>query len=70
MRPDTPQKYSDILIEGVTGEVWNIVYAKPWKQYFDLKDRKDIPMSFAENIEIQKCTLKCRRRRNIEDAPE
>ena len=70
MRPDTPQKYSDILIEGVKGDVWNIVYVKPWKQYFDLKDRKDIPMSFAENIDIQKCTLKCRRRRNIEEAPE
>ncbi len=70
MRPDTPQKYSDIRIEGVTGEVWNIVYAKPWTQYFDLKDRKDIPMSVAENIEIQKCTLKCRRRRNIEEAPD
>ena len=70
MRPDTPQNYSHILIEGVKGDVWNIVYAKPWKQFFDLKDRKDIPLSVGEHIEIRGCTLKCRRRRNIEEAPE
>lgn len=70
MRPDTPQNYSHILIEGMKGDVWNIVYAKPWKQFFDLKDRKDIPLSVGEHIEIRGCTLKCRRRRNIEEAPE
>ena len=70
MRPDTPQRYSDILVEGVNGQVKNIVYAKPWTQFFDLKGREDIPMSEAENITVQRCTLKCRRRLNVQDAPE
>ena len=70
MRPDTPQRYSDIRIEEVDGKVKSIVYAKPWTQFFDLKGRKDIPLSVAENICIQKCTLQCRQRRNILDAPE
>ena len=70
MRPDTPQRYADILVEGVKGKVRNIVYAKPWTQFFDLKGRKDIPLSVAENICIQKCTLKCRRRLNILEAPD
>lgn len=70
MRPDTPQRYSDILVEDVDGQVRNILYAKPWTQFFDLQGRPDIPFSVAENITIQRCTLKCRRRLNIKEAPE
>lgn len=70
MRPDTPQVYSDILIEGMEGYVRNVIYVKPWTQFFDLKGRKDIPKSFARNITIRDCKLTCKRRRNIEEAPE
>ena len=70
MRPDTPQRYAHILIDGVKGNVRNIVYAKPWTQFFDLKGRKDTPFSVAEDISIQRCTLKCRRRLNIQEAPD
>lgn len=70
MRPDTPQRYAGILVDEVNGQVKNIIYAKPWTQFFDLKDRKDIPLSVAENITVQRCTLKCRRRLNIQDAPD
>lgn len=70
MRPDTPQVYSDILIEGVEGYVRNVIYVKPWTQFFDLKGREDIPKSYARNITIRDCKLTCKRRRNIEEAPD
>ena len=70
MRPDTPQHFSDIVIEGVKGDVRNIVYAKPWTQFFDLGGAKKIPMSYADGIEIRGCKLKCRHRRNITEAPD
>lgn len=66
MRPDTPQHYSDILIEGVKGSVDRIFYVKPWKQFFDLKGRPDIPMSYGSDITIQDCDLKCRVQERIE----
>lgn len=70
MRPDTPQRYAHILIDGVTGDVRNLVYVKPWTQFFDLKDRTDIPLSVAEDIRIENCSLKMRRLRNIVEAPD
>ena len=70
MRPDTPQRYAHILVENVSGEVKNVVYIKPWTQFFDLKGRTDLPISEAEDIRVQSCTLKCVRSRNIEEAPD
>ena len=65
MRPDTPQSYSDILIENVKGNVDRIFYVKPWTQFFDLKGRADIPMSYASRIQIRDCDLKCRIQEDI-----
>ena len=70
MRPDTPQHYAHIRVEEVSGRVKNILYAKPWTQFFDLKGRTDLPVSVAEDITFQRCTLKCRRRRNVVEAPD
>ncbi|MBO4435228.1 MAG: hypothetical protein J5769_07255 [Bacteroidales bacterium] len=70
MRPDTPQRYAHILVENVSGKVKNVVYIKPWTQFFDLKGRTDLPISEADDIRIQCCTLKCTRSRNIVEAPD
>lgn len=70
MRPDTPQHYADILVEDMKGDVRDFLHVKPWTQFFDLKGRPDIPFSFAENITMQRCTLKCRRRFNVVEAPD
>lgn len=70
MRPDTPQHYAHIRIEDVKGKVRSVLYAKPWTQFFDLKGRTDIPKSCASDVLVQRCTLSCRRFRNIVDAPE
>ena len=70
MRPDTPQNYSHIRLEEVDADVKYGIYVKPWTQFFDLKGRKDIPMSYASDISFQRCTLRCRRIKNIVKAPD
>jgi polygalacturonase len=39
LRPDTPQRYEDILIDGITlsGGKGRVLNVAPWKQFFDLK---------------------------------
>jgi len=59
MRPDTPQNYEYILVENITGTVRNFFYVHPWTQFFDLKDRKDIPMSYASHVTLRNCKLTC-----------
>ncbi len=59
MRPDTPQKYEYILLEDIQGKVFCCVDINPWTQFFDLKDRKDIPLSYAEYITIKNCCIEC-----------
>ena len=59
MRPDTPQKYEFITVENIKGQAKNFVYIKPWTQFFDLKGRKDTPLSYAENIKLKNINLSC-----------
>ena len=59
LRPDTPQLYEHILVEDVSGNCRFFVTAKPWTQFYDLKDRKDIPMSYADRITIRDCSVIC-----------
>lgn len=59
MRPDTPQKYEYITIEGVEGKINNFININPWTQFFDLKGRKDMPVSLAEHICMKDCTCEC-----------
>lgn len=70
MRPDTPQRYSHVLVENVKGRVKFVFFVKPWTQFFDLKGRKDIPKSYASDIQIRNNQLRCRRYRLIEEAPD
>ena len=62
MRPDTPQKYEYILVENITGTVGNFFYVHPWTQFFDLKGREDIPMSYGEHITMRNCSVTCTRK--------
>lgn len=59
MRPDTPQHYEYITIEQIKGKVAKFININPWKQFYDLKDRKDIPLSFADHIIMRDCTCEC-----------
>lgn len=59
MRPDTPQKYEFITVENITGYAKSMIYVKPWTQFFDLKGRKDVPLSYCDNITMKNITIKC-----------
>jgi polygalacturonase len=59
MRPDTPQKYEYIAVENITGQAYSLIYIKPWTQFFDLKGRKDVPISYSENIVLKNIEMKC-----------
>ena len=60
MRPDTPQRYEYISMENVTGSVQHMVNINPWTQFYDLKDRKDIPLSYADHVRIRDCECECK----------
>ena len=59
MRPDTPQQYEYILVEDITGDANHFLYIKPWTQFFDLKDRKDIPVSYSNHVTMRNIDFKC-----------
>jgi hypothetical protein len=59
MRPDTPQKYEYITIENIKGQAYSMIYVKPWTQFFDLKGRKEVPLSYSENITLKNIELDC-----------
>lgn len=62
MRPDTPQRYEHILVEDISGNAKNFIQLRPWTQFFDLKDRKDMPVSYVNNIVMRNMDFKCTRR--------
>lgn len=59
MRPDTPQKYEFITLENIKGQAHSMIYVKPWTQFFDLKGRKEVPLSYSENITLRNIELEC-----------
>lgn len=70
MRPDTPQHYEYITIDGVEGSCRCVLSVAPWTQFFDLKDRKDIPRSYGEHIIFRNLNLECKSFANIRPKPE
>jgi polygalacturonase len=59
MRPDTPQKYEYMTVENIKGNAQNMIYIKPWTQFFDLKGREEVPLSYAQNITFNNIDLNC-----------
>lgn len=61
LRPDTPQHYEYIAVEGVDGNILeSFININPWTQFFDLKGRTDKPISKVENIKISDCDCTCK----------
>ncbi len=59
MRPDTPQHYEYILLDEISGVIENFINVNPWTQFFDLKGRKDIPLSYADHVTVKNCDCEC-----------
>ena len=50
MRPDTPQHYEYVLVENITGKCKRFLFIHPWKQFFKMEKRDDMPLSRCNNI--------------------
>ncbi|MBN3581638.1 exopolygalacturonase [Algoriphagus aestuarii] len=59
MRPDTPQHYEYITVENITGQARSFLYVKPWTQFFDLKGRPEVPISYSDHITMKNIDLDC-----------
>ena len=70
MRPDTPQLYRYVTVEQCQGFVHNFIYVRPWTQFYDLKDRADLPISYADHITMRDCEMSCNQFFNVESSPE
>lgn len=70
MRPDTPQNYEYVLIEDIKGDANHFLYIKPWTQFFDLKDREDIPKSYSSNITMKDIDFECNSFFSVENSDQ
>lgn len=70
MRPDTPQHYEYVTIEGARGTVRNFISIHPWTQFFDLKGKNKVPRSVAENITLKDCKCECNVFFDVEEEKE
>ena len=70
MRPDTPQRYEYITVEDIEGDARYFIYAAPWTQFYDLKGRKDLPMSYSDHITMRNIKLNCHTFFNVEPQPD
>lgn len=59
MRPDTPQRYEYITVEDISGNGKNFILVAPWTQFYDLKGRADMPMSYSDHITMRNITFDC-----------
>ncbi|MET3129544.1 polygalacturonase [Arcicella rosea] len=59
MRPDTPQLYEYITLENIKGQAHSLLYVKPWKQFFDLQGRTDVPLSYSDHVSLKNIEVKC-----------
>ena len=46
-------------MEQIEGRVKEFLKIYPWTQFFDLKDRKDRPLSYADHITMRDCDCVC-----------
>lgn len=60
MRPDTPQHYEYIRLENMRGNCGSFLVIRPWTQFFKPGDRKDMPLSECNDIEIKNVDVECR----------
>ncbi len=59
MRPDTPQLYRNVMIDGAEGRVRNGVEISAWRQFHNPQDRPDMPVSRVENLTVRNVNVEC-----------
>lgn len=61
MRPDTPQKYQHVLVDGAKGRVKNGMEVQKWTQFYDKGNRNPMPRSVVSNVTFRNAELDCAR---------
>lgn len=61
MRPDTPQQYRNVLVDGADGTVRTAVEVQTWTQFFNKVERDPMPVSLVDNVTFRNAHLKCTR---------
>lgn len=61
MRPDTPQQYRNVLIDGAEGSVRNALEIQTWRQFFNKTERDPMPASGVDNVVFRHGHLRCER---------
>lgn len=69
MRPDTPQNYEYIRVEDIKGEAKNCLVVLAWKQFYDLKGRPDVPLSYGNYVTLKNICMKSETFFNVERDP-
>ena len=62
-RPDTPQRFENITVDGVKGVCKKFLHFGAWTQFFSLGDRTDPanpPMSYASDVVMKNCEVECK----------
>ena len=59
MRPDTPQKYMNVLAENCTGTTRFGIRTRVWKQFFNKQEREDMPRSIVSNVTARNLKVHC-----------
>lgn len=62
MRPDTPQKYSDVLVENISGTTKNGIRVAAWWQFYNKLERNDMPRSYVINVTLRDIDVNCTRK--------
>ncbi len=65
MRPDTPQHYEHILVEGITGHCGSFLFIHPWTQFYKPGDRKDMPLSRCNNIQMRNISVESKKQWDV-----
>lgn len=60
MRPDTPQHYEYVTVDGFTGKAGSFLVIRPWTQFFQPEKREDMPKSRCNNIVMRNINMDCR----------
>lgn len=60
MRPDTPQHYEYVTVEGMKGKTGSFLVVRPWTQFFQPEERKDMPQSRCNQIVMKGIEMDCR----------
>ena len=60
MRPDTPQHYEYVTVNNISGTTGSFLVVRPWTQFFQPEDRKDMPKSQCNNIVMTDIKMDCR----------